>query len=55
MLECRNCKYTDCDFRNDILKAINTIGLYVNDRAADKIEEIIEDAIEPCKDFEGMN
>lgn len=54
MLNCRRCKYKeeDCGFRKDILGAINTIKSYTNYRVAEKIEEMIEDANEPCEDFE---
>lgn len=52
MLDCRKCKYKDCDFKEDIFKAIKTIGSYTNHVVEEAIEKIIEDATESCQDFE---
>lgn len=52
MLDCRRCKYEDCDFKKDIFNAIKVIGSYTNYKVEEAIETMIEDVIEPCQDFE---
>ena len=52
MLDCRKCKYTDCDFKKEIFDAIKTIGSYTNYKVEEAIEKMIEDATEFCQDFE---
>ena len=52
MLDCRKCKYTDCDFKKEIFDAIKTIGSYTNYKVEEAIEKMIEDATESCQDFE---
>ncbi len=55
MLDCRKCKHEDCDFKEDIFNAINTIKSYTNYRVAEEIEEMIENTTESCEDFEEAN
>lgn len=55
MLDCRKCKYTDCDFKMEIFNAIKTIGDYTNYIVEEKIEEIIKNATESCQDFEEID
>lgn len=55
MLDCRKCKYTDCDFKKEIFNAIDTIKSYTNYRVAEEIEEMIENTIEYCQDFEEID
>lgn len=55
MLDCRKCKHEDCDFKEDIFNAINTIKSYTNYRVAEEIEEMIKNTIESCEDFKEAN
>lgn len=52
MLDCRKCKYTDCDFKKDIFNAIKTIGSYTNHEVEEVIEIMVESTTESCPDFE---
>lgn len=52
MLDCRKCKYEDCDFKKDIFNAIKTIGSYTNYEVEEAIEVMVENATESCQDFE---
>lgn len=53
MLECRCCDISslDCDFKRDILKALNLIDGYVPSRTVAEIEEIIAASVDKCPDF----
>ena len=55
MLDCRRCKYKNCDFKKDIFDAIETIGSYTNYKVEEAIEKMIEDTTEDCEDFEETN
>ena len=52
MLDCRKCRHEDCDFKKDIINAIETIGSYTNYEVEEAIEIIVENATESCPDFE---
>jgi uncharacterized protein (UPF0179 family) len=52
MLECRKCKYEDCDFKKNIFSAIKTIGSYTNYKVEEAIEVMIKNTTESCPDFE---
>lgn len=55
MLDCRRCKYKDCNFKKEIFSAIKTIGGYTNYKVEEAIEKMIEDATESCGDFEEID
>lgn len=56
MLDCRQCKVTkkECEFKYDIYKALNIIDEYVPSEVTKKIENLIQDAIGTCDDYEGL-
>lgn len=53
MLDCKMCKYTiaECDFKKEILAALNSICTYVPLKAAHQIEDIISDHTDTFPDF----
>lgn len=55
MLDCRRCKHEDCGFKKDVIGAIDTLVSYTTYTVKEYIEEIMENATEPCKDFEPID
>ena len=55
MLDCRKCRYKDCDFKKEIFSAIKTIGSYTNYEVEEAIEIMIKNATESCEDFEEVD
>ena len=53
MLECRCCDISslDCDFKRDILKALNLIDGYVSRETTEEVENLIMRNIDKCHDF----
>jgi hypothetical protein len=53
MLECRCCDATkaNCDFKRDVLKALDMIGEYVHPVVVEEIEDLIKRNTDKCFDF----
>ena len=56
MLDCRQCKVTktECEFKYDIYKALNIIDEYDPSEVKKRIENLIQDAMGTCDDYEGV-
>lgn len=52
MLDCRRCKVKDCDCKTDLLRALELIGIYSPNRLVDEIEELLQNGLEECEDYE---
>ena len=52
MLSCKKCVYNDCDCKADLIKALNLIYEYVPLTVIQAIEDIVEDCLPTCEDYE---
>lgn len=52
MLDCRNCKVEDCDCKTDLLKALELIDNYASRNLVVEIEELLQNGLEECEDYE---
>lgn len=52
MLDCRRCKEKDCSCRTDLLRALELIADYSSKMLADEIEELLQNGLAECEDFE---
>ena len=57
MLDCRKCNISenDCEFKNEVLKAIDIIEKYTGYRVKEEIEGLIENTTGLCEDFEPVD
>ena len=44
----------ECEFKYDIYKALNIIDEYVPSEVTKRIENLIQDAMGTCDDYEGV-
>ena len=53
MLKCRLCEVSkiSCDFKRDVLMALNMIGKFVPHDTIEEIESVIISSVGECQDF----
>jgi hypothetical protein len=53
MLKCRFCEVSkiSCDFKRDVLMALNMIGKFVQHDTIEEIESVIIKSVGECQDF----
>lgn len=56
MLKCRFCEVSkiSCDFKRDVLMALNMIGKFVPHDTIEEIESVIIKSVGECQDFTPM-
>lgn len=52
MLDCRRCKVKDCDCGRYLLGALNIISNYGSEDLVDEVEELLEQGLAECDDYE---